>query len=201
MAVTSNNIINPNDIIRGFTEAVVNTILEDAYDINNPPMDGTNYCIEQDRLGDKNSIVIPDVGIRGAKVNASSIYNTLVAITTTLTRVGTFSYIRRYRTTTLIASTTVEGQYTTQETNNIVYQTSGTAFFTESYIRSLASVSNSNVVSNAIISATGIQALFNNLASAWERTNRHNNVIDLQDCHSDCNCYTGRCYSSTNCYK
>ena len=201
MAVTSNSIINPNDIISGFREAVVNTILENAYDINNPPMDGTNYCIQQDRLGDKNSIVIPSIGISGAKVNALNIYNTLVSITTTLTRVGTFSYVRRYRTTTLIASTTVEGEYRTEETNNIAYQTSGTAFFTESYIKSLASFSNDNIVSNAIISATGIQALFNNLAVAWRNTNRHNNVISIQDCHSDCNCYTGTCYSSTNCYK
>ena len=203
MALSTNEIINSNEIIDNFTSLVVNTILNDAYDINNVPMDtdGVHSCINRNDLGDKNTVEIPHFGSTDNIINAKMLYDALVAITTTLTRVGTFSYVRTYRTSRIVCSTTEEGVRETVESTNIMYQTSGTAFFSEKYVKKLASFNDADVVEDAIIKATGIKTLFSNLMNAWNRTTKHRSIITINECHSDCNCYTGSCYSSSNCYK
>ena len=201
MPILPKSQIKPNEIINEFNQVVVNTILTDVYDINNPPMDEIYYCVEQEKLGDKNSITIPNIGLKGSLIIASDLYNALVAVTTALTRVGTFSYVRTYRESRTVYSLTVEGESHVEENISTVKEASGTAFFTEEYVKNLASFSDADVVKKALIKATGIHTLIGNLLTAWENTTKHHNELTVESCHTDCNCYTGSCYSETNCYK
>jgi len=187
MAITTNDIITIDDIHNGFTELVMNTILENAYDIDNVPMDGSYYCIQPDRLGSKASLPTPNAGLKGTGISAINLYNNLVALTTVLTRVGTFSYVRTYQ-----INRTVHTQFTL----------SGKALFTESYIKTLSAVTNDDVVSGKVISSAGINNLFANLLAAWTNTEKHHNEITNNLCHSNChsNCHSD-CHVNSSCYK
>lgn len=187
MAISSNSPIIPSEINSGFSNAVIATILSGAYDINNVPRDGIYECIQSSRLGNRNSIPTPNVGSSGEIISAAKLYNDLVSITTVLTRVGTFSYVRTY-----------QYNYTT----TTVFSASGKALFTADYIRSLAAVSNPDISTDKVISANNINVLFANLLTAWNNTSKHHNVITNATCHSDCHsdCYSD-CYSDCDCYK
>ena len=187
MAIVSKNIININDINTEFTQKVINTILSDAYDINNVPMDGSYYCIEPDKLGNKDSLPTPNVGSPNTLVSAINIYNNLVSLTTVLTRVGTFSYIRTYQ---------VNSSIQTQ------YSLSGKALFNTSYIKSLPAVPSDTIAKGKVINSADINTLFANLLAAWNTAAKHHNTVSTNLCHTNChsNCHSD-CHSNGGCYK
>lgn len=187
MAIATGSAITPADITNGFVSAVKDVILANAYDINNVPMDGQTHCIEPERLGNKNHLPTPSVGVSGGPMIASQLYDNLCYVTTVLTRVGTFSYVRTY-------------QY--DNDRRVEFQLSGKALFTDAYARSLASVTNPGVASGQVISAAGLNSLFVNLLDAWNRTSKHHNNKENHCCHSNCHndCYSD-CHGNCNCYK
>ena len=192
--ITSGNVVTIKTINDVFTETVVDVILNNAYDINNAPVDkysGKTYkCIQDGRLGDKNDLPVVNAGISGTIVTAMELYNNLVSMTTILTRVGTFTYVRRYR-----SSNDGVDSYTTQKT------VKGKALFNDSYIKTLKSFTNP-VTSNSIISADTINTLIANLLTAWKDTNRHANSKTVTLCHTDCHtdCHND-CNANDDCYK
>lgn len=187
MAINTGSVITPSDISNGFVAAVKNVILANAYDVNNIPMDGQTHCIEPDRLGNKNNLPEPSIGIPGAPISASQLYDNLCYVTTVLTRVGTFSYLRTY-------------QY--DDTRVPQFQLSGKALFNDSYTRTLAPVTNPGIYGGQVISAAGLNSLFANLLDAWNRTSKHHNNKEHHHCHSNCHndCYSD-CHGNCNCYK
>lgn len=187
MAINSKEIVAINDITNGFTNTVMNVILANAYDINNVPMDGSYYCIEPDRLGNIQNLPKPNIGAKNTLVSAINIYNNLVALTTVLTRVGTFSYVRTY------------GVNSSRRTD---YTLSGKALFNASYVKTLANVPNDGVLSDKVITSADINTLFANLLSSWSNTAKHHNSISNNLCHSNChnNCHSD-CNNDSDCYK
>lgn len=188
MGYASNNNITSGDICDAFTNQVYNVILNGAVDVNSVPRDGGYVCIQTERLGNKNTLPRPSIPAKsGNTINALQIYENLVSITTILTRVGTWSYLRTY------------GVNNGRRTD---CQRSGKALFNESYIRTLSRPNNFTVLTNRVISISGLNALFAALLSAYNNTDKHHNSIHHALCHSNChsNCHSD-CHNDCNCYK
>lgn len=189
MAVQAENIVKQSDVAKLFNDVIVETILKDAYHSGNIPMDEQYQCIPTDILGNIDSVErAGDIGPAETTISASSLYNELVRLTTALTRVGTFTWVRTYNTNGNI---------------EIQNEMSGKALFNTSYIRSLAAVnSDHGIVAESIVRVFNINTLLSNLLAAWENTERyeHNERLDL--CHSVCHvvCYSD-CYCNSSCYK
>lgn len=188
MGYASNNNITTGDICNAFTNQVYDVILNGAADINNVPRDGGYVCIQTARLGNKNTLPRPSIPAAGGDtINALQIYENLVSITTVLTRVGTWSYLRTYG---------------VNKGTRVDCQRSGKALFNESYIRTLIKPDNTTVLTNQVISIAGLNALFAALLRAWNGTNKHHNNIHHSFCHSNCHsdCHSD-CHNDCNCYK
>lgn len=208
MSYNVGNIIEYTDIINVFKSSVVNTIIANAYDIKNPPLDGQYQCVPSSIMDSVDNIVINNIGTTGQRISASSIVNTLVSMTTNLTRVGTFTYVRRLHESYRVESSNDKGGLTQGEVlyDRYVEQTrkSGKVIFTTNYIRSLkVTPSNGGVVVNNPITISGINALCASCLSSWNSTDKYNynytNDVCHTVCHNNChnNCYSV-CYS--NCY-
>lgn len=190
VALQTDNIVTPQDIITGFTTTVVNTILSGIYHLGNLPMEGGFQCVPTNLMDHINNLsTIPNVGSVDTEVNALMIYNSLVAIVTNLTRVGTFAWTR----------------YSQSDAGlTLVGSKNGKVLFNTSQIRSLATVnSNHNVAVDNIIIASGLNTLLSNLLTAWTNTVKYSYTNSTTQCHSSCHndCYSdchGDCNSS--CY-
>lgn len=188
MGYVSGNAITTGDICNAFTNQVYNVILNGAVDINSVPMDGGYVCIQSNRLGNKNTLPKPTIpAVSGNAINALQIYQNLVSITTVLTRVGTWSYLRTYG---------------VNKGTRTDCSKSGKALYNESYIRTLKNPNNTTVLSGQTISIAGLNSLFSDLMRAWNSTDKHHNSIHVSLCHSNCHsdCYSD-CHNDCNCYK
>jgi len=181
MAVAVGNAINVADIANLFNSTVIANITSGAHHLNNPPMDGSYFCVPSNMMDDINNLPTPSFGVSGGKITASSIATALINVTQNLTRVGTFSYVRTYRTLREIRSrydpllqSTYRGYgvgYVITNTNTVRAQKNGKVIFTNSYVRQLGSTTGATalnyspasyfVVSGATITgltATGLAA-------------------------------------------
>lgn len=189
MALSTDQIINPSDIVSGFTASVVNSILSGAYHTGNPPMEGGRQCVPTYMMDHINNLPrTTSVGSTNTIVTASTIYYSLMSIVANLTRVGTFSWVRTFNTEGVIS---------------VVGSMGGKVVFAPGYAVSLATTSDGGVVTNNIISTSAINALFSNLYSAWSRSNRPTYNGRQDDCHVQChtNCHQN-CHGNCNsqCY-
>lgn len=186
------NMIAENPITTGainsdFITQIKNVILNGANHSGNVPMDGSYEMVPSSILAALSSVPDPSVGFKDGPISASQIYNNLVEVTRILTRVGTWSYTRTYRT-----NTTVEVQASG----------SGKALFNSSYIRTLPSVANAGVAVDSVMSVSSLNRFLANLLSAWNSANKYHHVTQLDLCHSDChNVCHSNCYSKSACYK
>lgn len=180
-------IISIEDINDEFVSNIMNTILQGACDVNSVPKDGIYNCIQPERLGNKNNLPKAQFAVKGEIVSAVNLYNNLVALTTVLTRVGTYSYVRTFK-------------YQDQIVEE--YRTSGKALFNDSYIRQLKEVRNESMKPQSILSANSIKDLFTELLNSWRDTSKHHNEITNELCHSNCHvdCHSD-CHSDSVCYK
>ena len=177
-----------------FKEAVIDKILEDAVDISNPPTvtykNVVYTCIQDGLLGDKKDLPSYEAIDSGTIITAMDLYNKLVEIVHVLTRVGTYSYILRYKSTD-------DGKvsYSNKKT------AAGKALFNDSYIKTLATVTNP-IASNEVIQASTMNTLMSNLLKAWNNTSKHANTKTDTLCHTNCHndCHNN-CNANDNCYK
>ena len=189
MALRVDGRITDSDIADAFNTTVIDTILAGAYHADNIPMDGSYQCIPSNRLGTLSSVQrAQNLGPAETVVNAQNLYNELVRLTTLMTRVGTFTWIRTYNTDGVIS---------------ITGQKSGKALFNTSAVMSLATVSGShNVKAENIISVVGLNTLLSNLLTAWQNSPHPSSDERLDLCHSRCHsdCYSD-CNCNSSCYK
>lgn len=189
MAVASEHPVTGKDVAKLFNEVVIDEILDGIYHADNVPMDDIYQCVPTEMLGTLSSIERPeDLGPSGTGCDAMVLYNELVRLTTILTRVGHFTWVRTYNTNGVIA---------------IQNQMEGDVLLNSSYVRTLATVDPDHTVkSEAPIQAFSISSLFGKLIDAWAASDRHSEDFRLDLCHSVCHvvCYSN-CNCDCNCYK
>lgn len=185
--------ISISSILNDFNSTVIQAIKQDAYHSGRLPAEGGYQCIPASMLDNINNIQLPNIGTTGSKVDANTIYNNLVQLTANLTRMGTFSWIRRYR--------------STDRYGVVSYQTRGTlsgkAFFTTAYIRSLNAVGRVDVLPGSRITAQGMNAMMANMITSWRNSSKYHYQYTQEECHSEChsNCHSD-CHSDCHgdCY-
>lgn len=94
---TSGQSISAAKIISDFNTAVRDVIMKNTYGLHNPPKDPSMtsiICVPTEKMGNPASIFNPDLKA-GTKINGRTIWKALVDVTKQLTRVGTFTYVRR----------------------------------------------------------------------------------------------------------
>ena len=213
MAIRTGDIPSVSDFINGYITNVYNPIINGAYHSANVPKDGIYNMIQPERLGNLNLVKsnidnnLSKIGTSGGIINASILAKLMIECTRILTKVGTWSYVRSYKTTipehygydedygysTLIPE---------HEETTVQRSASGKALFSDSYIKSLIRNPSTNVTPTSanLISATGLNSFYADLLSIWQSTSRHANSIVLDlchgDCHSDCHddCHSDDCY-------
>lgn len=208
MSLNVGSVIERVDLINVFNSVVVSTIKANAYDLNNPPMEGSNQCVKSAMMDSLSNLPTPEVGVVNGRISASSLVSALIDTTRNLTRVGTFSWVR-----TMHESHTVLSQY---DRSGYTYGTvlydryynvatkSGKVVFNSSYIRNLKTApSSGNVVAGNPIKITDINTLCQACLTAWKNTSKYNYSYTMSDCHSSChsNCHSS-CHSSCHsaCY-
>lgn len=185
--------ISISSVLNDFNSTVLQAIKQNAYHSGRLPMEGGYQCIPPSMLDNINNIQLPYIGTTGSKVNANTIYNNLVALTANLTRMGTFSWVRRYKSTDRYGVVTYETRGTL----------SGKAFFTTAYIRSLNAVGRADVLPGSRITAQGMNSLMTNMINAWRNTSKYHYSFTCEECHNQChnNCHNS-CHNSCHgsCY-
>lgn len=196
-----NNKVLKNDIVSSFVSDVKDVILRGVYHSGRIPVCRGYVCVPSYMLGNLSSIGSPtNAGTTGNIVSASTIYNALVDVTRTLTRVGTFSFSVLLQT---------DSGYLNMGS------LSGSALFSASYIRTLPTVANGGVTSKGSISARSLNSLISNCLAAYNSASKYHHSSSYKYCHSSChsnchqncydNCHTdcymnGKCYESVQCW-
>lgn len=201
MAMNQGNQIQTSSIIEKFTNDVKNTILSGAYHAGNIPYCQGYQCVPTAMLGNVDSIQSPEgVGTAGNKITASQVYTALIDVTTALTRVGSFSFVRRI-------------QYRDQYGSSgyrITGQLSGKALFSDEYIKTLNPVEHNDLDASKPVTVKVINDLIAACLTAWQGTVRHNYTYTddycHENCHSNChyNCHSNChhiCYMNGSCYE
>lgn len=219
MAIGSNNVISLDDIINGYITNVYNPIINGAYHSGNIPTESIYNCIEPERLGNLSNLsstinkTLNNVGTKGGTITASALANMMIECTRLLTRVGTWSYVRTYRTSNSRYKTyeyddegdeSCYGHFEWHEksdTTSTVSSKSGKALFSDEYIKTLARTPNYKPASGAVITASTLNSFFADLLSVWNSTSKYRNSVVINSCHSVC---YNACYSDCHddsCYK
>lgn len=185
-------------ILNDFNTRVINVIKLDAYHSGRLPIEGGYECIPPDMLDNINNIVPPYIGKAGQKINANDIYNNLVSLTANLTRMGTFSWIRRYKSTIANNSTNLNRGVVSYAIRGTL---SGKAFFKPTFIRTLQPVGRYDVNAGNRITAKGINDLIANIFQAWNTTAKYHYPFTETECHYTCHCHTNcNCNCNNSCY-
>lgn len=185
--------ISVSSILNDFNITVLQAIKADAYHSGRLPTEGGYQCIPPSMLDNIDTIQLPYIGSTGSKVTATVIYNNLVSLTANLTRMGTFSWVRRYKSTDRYGVVTYEIRGTL----------SGKAFFTTAYVRSLNAVGTADVLPGSRITAHGMNTLMANLINSWRNSSKYHYSYTCEECHNQChnNCHNS-CHNSCHgaCY-
>lgn len=185
--------ISVSSILNDFNSTVIQAIKANAYHSGRLPTEGGYQCIPSSMLDNINNIQMPYIGSTGSEITANTIYSNLVALTANLTRMGTFSWVRRYKSTDRYGVVT----YTIRGT------LSGKAFFTSSYVRTLNAVGRADVLPGSRITAQGMNTLMSNLINSWHGTSKYHYAYTQEECHNQChsNCHSD-CHNSCHgsCY-
>ena len=182
-------------MISVFNTNVINAVKANTYHLNNIPTCVGYQCVPSNIMDRLDSLpTLHEVGVVDGKIEAKSVVDAMVDVTRNLTRVGTFSYVVRMRTTDRYGQT----GYRT------LGSASGKVIFTADYIRELnPPVNPGNVVVDQPITIASINALCAACLSSWNSTSKYHYSNTLTLCHESChsNCHQD-CHRSckSDCY-
>ena len=124
------------------------------------------------------TIEISGNNITGDPINASTIYNTLVAETNRYTK------IRNLRAILFVDGGGGNiGNYATPGVN---YDQTAVAYLNDSYLQNVGSPANGGVQAGSVASDDSLEALFTNLRSSYNTSRANTQTIQINVCHSNC---------------
>ena len=124
------------------------------------------------------SIEVSGSNISGDPINASTIYNTLVAETNRYTK------IRKLRAILWVdGGGGNTGSYSSPGVN---YDQTNVAYLNNNYLQNVGSPSNGGVQAGSVASDDSLESLFNNLRSSYNTARNNTQTIQINVCHSSC---------------
>lgn len=132
------------------------------------------------------TIEISGNNITGDPINASTIYNTLVAETNRYTKIRNLQAI--------LFVDGAGGNTGTRPTAGEVYNQTSVAYMSDSYLQNIGSPNNGGVAAGSKASVANMQQLFTNLRDAYNTKRNTTTTIQINVCHASChsNCHGSR---------
>jgi hypothetical protein len=190
---TLNNPVNPQNIVDRFADYVVATANAGIIWGNN--FDGSSYTAKPfaefdvavfggTTSGKGIGISGTNISAVGGTITASNIYNTLVAET------NSYTNIRNLQAILFITgegnTSGAAGGEIGSTTKGIVFDETKPAYLNSGYLQNIGSPNASNVVSNDIVTATGLEQFFANLRASYNTARDSKQIIQVDVCHASC---------------
>lgn len=173
--------ITPDNLVAYYKSFVIDTFCNDriTWASNNKPFsDFDGSYLDGDTSGRPISITGASVGTGGNLIDASDIYDTLVAET------ARYTMIRHIRAILYLYG------------SGVIYDNTQKSYMNSGYLQALDSIATAGVETGNEVTAAGLEALFTNLREGW--ATKQNNIVTLQfnichsSCHSACHGSRGR---------
>jgi hypothetical protein len=180
MPIDTNVTITPQNLVDYYKEFVVDVANSNIAWANNAEPFGEfdENLLSGTTAGRSIGISGSNVGSAGNLIDASDIYDVVLAET------GNYTRIRNLR-----ALLNVEGgggNTGSRPTPGIVFDETRKAFMNTDYLQTLGSVSTGDVTSGNTITATSLETLFNALKTEYEAKQVNTVTIQVNVCHASC---------------
>jgi hypothetical protein len=130
------------------------------------------------------------IGVNGSSINTNPINGNTI-YTTLLSETNAFTSIRQLR--AILNVTGAGGNNGSRPTAGFVYDSTNKAYMSTGYLQTVTDPGASGVSTNNLISAGNLQALFDNLRTAYNNVTGNTVTYQTDVCHASCH---SSCHSS-----